>query len=121
MSVLNFLHNTRDISYIAVHRFGQAKFAESGLILGSSQFTQLLQQPLKTTLNLKKVKINFKIIILLYESKSMTRSVANVFYIRWRYLATPLTVFLGNLTFVDTPGTCSLPPGKHCFRRSVKN
>jgi len=44
--------------------FGQAKFADGGSILGSSQFTQIPQLPLKTTLDLQKVKINLKIIIL---------------------------------------------------------
>jgi len=35
------------------HRFGKAKFADGGLILGSSQLTQLPQLPLKTMLDLK--------------------------------------------------------------------
>ena len=38
----------------AFPRFGQAKFADGGSILGSSQFSQLPQLPLKTTLNFKK-------------------------------------------------------------------
>ncbi len=46
--------------------FGLAKFAAGGSILGSSQFSQLPQLPLKTTLDLKKVKIGLKIIILLH-------------------------------------------------------
>jgi len=33
--------------YRAFHRFGQAKFASGGLILGSSQLTLLPQLPLK--------------------------------------------------------------------------
>jgi len=47
-------------------RFGQAKFADGGLILGLSQVTQLPQLPLKTTLSLKKIKINSKIIFSLH-------------------------------------------------------
>jgi len=43
------------------HRFKQAKFAYSGSILGSSQFTLLPQLPLKTMLILKVVKIDSKI------------------------------------------------------------
>jgi len=43
--------------YIAFHRFGQAKFAYGGSVLGSSQFTLLLQLPLKMTLDLKVVAI----------------------------------------------------------------
>jgi len=38
------LHTVR-----AFHGFGQAKFADGGSILGSSQFTQLPQLPLKTS------------------------------------------------------------------------
>jgi hypothetical protein len=53
----------RPSSYRAFHGFGQAKFPDGGSVLGSSQFTQLPQLPLKTTLNLKVVKINPKIII----------------------------------------------------------
>jgi len=41
--------------------FWQAKFAFSGLILGSSQFTILPQMPLKMMLSLKVVKIDLKI------------------------------------------------------------
>jgi len=36
-------------TYRAFHEFGQAKFADSGSILGSSQFKQLPQLPPKTT------------------------------------------------------------------------
>jgi len=46
--------------------FVQAKFAYGGWILGSSQFTLLPQLPLKTMLDFKVVKIDFKIIILLH-------------------------------------------------------
>jgi hypothetical protein len=45
------------------HGFGQAKFAYGGSIFGSSQFTPLPLLPLK--MDLKKVKIGPKIIILL--------------------------------------------------------
>jgi len=46
-------------------RIWPAKFANGGSILGLSQFTQLTQLPLKTKLDLKKVKMNSKIIICL--------------------------------------------------------
>ncbi len=46
--------------YRAFRRFGQAKFAYGGSILSSSQFTLLPQLPLKTTLNLKVVQIDFE-------------------------------------------------------------
>jgi hypothetical protein len=39
----------------AFHRFGQAKFPYGGLVLGSSQFSLLLQLPQKMTLNIKVV------------------------------------------------------------------
>ncbi len=54
--------------YRAFHVFGQAKFAYGCLILGSSLFTLLPQQPLKTNLDLKMVKIDSKIIISLHKS-----------------------------------------------------
>jgi len=43
------------------HGFGQAEFADSGLILGSSQFTLLPQLPQKMMLSLKVVKNDSKI------------------------------------------------------------
>ncbi len=49
----------------------QAKFPYGGSILSTSQFKQLHQQPLKTMLDLKVVKMDSKIIILLYKTKSM--------------------------------------------------
>jgi hypothetical protein len=52
------------------HGFGQVKFADGGLILGLSQFKELPQLPLEMTLNLKKLKIDSKTIILLHKSKS---------------------------------------------------
>jgi len=52
--------------YRAFHGFGQAKFADGGLILGLSQFAQLPQLPLKMMLDSKKIKIDSKIIILLH-------------------------------------------------------
>jgi len=55
-----------DGNYIAFHRLGQAKFAYGGLILGSRYFTLLPQLTLKMMLNLKIVKINWKIIMLLF-------------------------------------------------------
>jgi hypothetical protein len=61
--------------YQVFHGFGQAKFADGGSILGSSKFTQLLQLPLKMTLDLKVVIIYTKIIISLRYSKSTTHSV----------------------------------------------
>jgi len=39
-------------TYRAFHGFGQAKLAYCGLILGSSQFTQLQLLPLKMMLDL---------------------------------------------------------------------
>ncbi len=56
-------------------RAGQAKFAYSGLILGSSKFTLLLQLPLKLKLNLKVLNVDSKIIMSLILSKSLTHSV----------------------------------------------
>jgi len=53
------------ITYRAFHGFGQAKFAYGGSVLGSSQFVLLPQLPLKMMLDLKVVKIDSKIIILL--------------------------------------------------------
>jgi len=43
------------------HGFGQAKFADGGLILGSNQLSLLSELPLKTTLDL--VPIDSKIVI----------------------------------------------------------
>jgi len=53
--------------YRVFHGFGQAKFADGGSILGWSQLSllSLSEQPLKTTLDLKVVKIDSKIIILI--------------------------------------------------------
>ncbi len=42
----------------AFHGFGQAKFPNGGLVLGSSQFSILPQLPQKTMLGLKGVKID---------------------------------------------------------------
>ena len=61
--------------YRAFNRFVQAKFAYGGLVLGSSQFTLLPQLPQKMTLNLKVVKFDSKVVILLCKSKSVTHSV----------------------------------------------
>ncbi len=52
------------------HRLRQAEFAYGGSILSPSQFLQLTQQPLKTTLAIKVVKIDLEKMILLPESKS---------------------------------------------------
>jgi len=43
-----------------------AKFAYGGLVSGSNQFTLLPKLPLKTTLDLKVVKIDSKIIICIH-------------------------------------------------------
>jgi len=51
--------------YRAFHRFGQAKFAFGGSILGFIQFTLQPQLPPKMMLYLKVVKIDSKIIILM--------------------------------------------------------
>ncbi len=61
--------------YRVFHGFGQAKFANGGLILGSSQFTLLLQLPLKTMLSLKVVKLDLKTGNSICQSKSVTHSV----------------------------------------------
>jgi len=42
------------------HGFGQAKFADGGSILDSSQFTQLPQRPVKMMLNLKRSNLTQK-------------------------------------------------------------
>jgi len=60
-----FFKKKLETLYRVFPRFRQAKFADGVLILGSSQFTQLPRLPLKMMLNLKKVKIDSKIIILL--------------------------------------------------------
>ena len=61
--------------YRAFHRFGQAKFAYGGPVLGSSQFLQLPQLPQKMKLASKVVKIDSKIIISSHKSKSVTHSI----------------------------------------------
>jgi len=43
------------------HGFGQAKFAYGSSILGSNQFSQLTQLPLKTMLSLEVIKFDLKI------------------------------------------------------------
>jgi len=48
------------------HGFGQAKFAYGGSILGSSQFSILLQLPPKIMFDSKVVKIDPKIIVLVH-------------------------------------------------------
>jgi len=50
--------------YRAFHEFGQAKFPNGGLVLGSSQFSILLQLPQKIILDSKVVKVDPKKIIL---------------------------------------------------------
>jgi len=45
----------------ALHRLGQTKFADGGLIFGSKKFSQLPHLPLKTVLNFKNIKIDSKI------------------------------------------------------------
>ena len=63
--------------YRVFHRFGQAKFAYGGQVLGLSQLLLLPQLPEKTKLALKVVKINSKIIISRHESEYVTHSVDN--------------------------------------------
>jgi len=46
-------------------RFAQAKFADDGSIFGSNQLSLLSKLPLKISLDLKVVKIDPKLIILL--------------------------------------------------------
>ncbi len=76
---LFFLSTNSQVAFesIEVHiGFWQAKFANGGSILGSSQFTLMHQLPLKTMLSLKVVKIDSKISNSLHQSKSLTHSVA---------------------------------------------
>ncbi len=47
--------------YRVFHRFGQAKFPDSGSVLGLSQFSILPRLPVKMILGLKVVKIDSKI------------------------------------------------------------
>ena len=58
----------------AFHRFGQAKFAYGGLVLGSSQFSVLPQLPHKMMLASKVVKTDSKIIIALRLSMAYRRN-----------------------------------------------
>ncbi len=54
------------MQYSTVFRqFGQPKFTDGGSILSSSQFLLLPRLTLKTKLNLKMVKFDLKIIVLL--------------------------------------------------------
>jgi len=53
-------------TYRAFQRFGQAKFPDGGLVLGSSQFPKLPQLPPKVLLDSIVVKIDPKIIISLH-------------------------------------------------------
>jgi len=62
--------------YRAFHRFGQAKFPDGGLALGSSQFSILPQLHQKTMLDSKGVKIDLKISNSSCQSKSVTHSVS---------------------------------------------
>jgi hypothetical protein len=61
--------------YRPFHQFGQAKFPDSGSILGLSQFLILAQLPLNTMLGLKVVEIDSKISNSLCKSKFVTQSV----------------------------------------------
>jgi len=45
---------------VIFHRFGQAKFTDGGLVLGSSQFSILPLLPPKILLDSKVVKIDLK-------------------------------------------------------------
>jgi hypothetical protein len=77
---------------------GQAKFAYGGSILGSSKFTLLSRLPLKLKLNLKVLKSDSKITILLLLSKLLTHSV--VILITMRKQKTIL--FLSSLQKLET-------------------
>jgi hypothetical protein len=61
--------------YNVHHRFRQAKFGYGGLISSSSQFLILPYRPLKTSLAIKVIKNDSKIIILLPRSKLVKQSV----------------------------------------------
>ena len=58
-----FIRPGNSSSYRAFHRFGQAKFAYGGPVLGSSQFSPLPQLAQKMTLASKVVKFDSEIII----------------------------------------------------------
>jgi hypothetical protein len=51
------------LRYRVFHRFGQAKFPDGGLVLGSSQFSLLPQMTPKIILDSRAVKVGPKIII----------------------------------------------------------
>jgi hypothetical protein len=57
-----FLKTQSGQTYRVFHGFGQAKFADGGSFLGSSQLSILPKLPLKMTLNLIMVKIDPKLI-----------------------------------------------------------
>ncbi len=59
--VINGMKIAADSVRRVFHRFGQARFAHGGSILGLSQFTLLPQLPLKKMPSLKVVKIDSKI------------------------------------------------------------
>jgi len=61
-------HNLAIRILISFHRFWQAKFPHGGSVLGSSQFSILLQLPPKILLDSKVVKIDPKIIISLSDT-----------------------------------------------------
>ncbi len=64
-------------TYSVFRRFRQVKFAYGGSILSLSHFLLLLQPPLITTLSIKVVKIDSKIIISLPWFKSMKQTVCS--------------------------------------------
>jgi len=61
-----FVQEVDHKKYRAFRRFGQAKFAYGGLLLGSSQFSILPQLPQKMMLASKVIRIDSKIIISLH-------------------------------------------------------
>jgi len=60
--IINRVDKTK-YCYRAFHGFGQAKFPDGSLVLGSSQFSILPQLPQKSTQNVKVAKFDSKIII----------------------------------------------------------
>jgi len=59
------------------HSYGEAKFANGGLVLGWSKFSLLPPTDSKNLLDWKVVKMDSKIITLICSSKSVTHAVFN--------------------------------------------
>jgi len=81
-----FSRDSKNICYRAFHRFGHAKFPDDGSILGSSQFSKLLQLPPKILLDLKNnhldslVKIGDTLCTIIKTLKIYLGSISSLFY-----------------------------------------